>query len=113
MEHMKESVIPIALSAVALFVVVNLPTNTGANSDNTVTISDFSFTPQTLTVHTGTTVTWVNKDDMPHTVTSDDRMFKSSLLDTAQRFTFTFSVAGTYPYHCSVHSHMTGKIVVQ
>ncbi len=109
---MKESALPIALSAVALFVVASLATNTQANSD-TVTISDFSFTPPTLTIPAGTTVTWVNKDDVPHTVTSNDKRFTSRPLDTGDRFTFTFSVPGTYHYHCSVHSHMTGKIVVQ
>lgn len=78
-----------------------------------VKIDNFSFTPQTLTVHAGTTVTWVNQDDVPHTVTSTDKQFKSRALDTNERFQHTFSAPGTYNYFCSVHPHMTGKIVVQ
>lgn len=78
-----------------------------------VKIDNFSFTPQTLTVHPGTTITWVNQDDVPHTVTSNDQQFKSKVLDTNDRFTYTFSAPGTYNYYCSVHPHMTGKILVQ
>ena len=77
-----------------------------------VKIDNVSFTPQTLTVHPGTTVTWVNRDDLPHTVTSTDKKFKSAALDTDQRFAFTFTAPGTYSYFCSIHPHMTGKIIV-
>ena len=76
-------------------------------------INNFSFTPQTLTVRAGTTVTWVNKDDVPHTVTSNDKKFKSRALDTDEKFSYTFSARGTNSYFCSVHPHMTGKIIVQ
>ena len=89
-----------------------LPADTKA-SPNTVKIDNFSFTPQTVTVRTGTKVTWINKDDVPHTVTSNDKKFKSRALDTDEQFSYTFSVPGTYSYYCSVHPHMTGKIVVQ
>ena len=78
-----------------------------------VRIDNFSFTPQTLTVRAGTKVTWINKDDVPHTVTSTDKQFKSRTMDTDERFSFTFSAPGTYSYFCSVHPHMTGKIIVQ
>lgn len=78
-----------------------------------VQIDNFSFTPPTLTVHPGTTVTWVNKDDVPHTVTSTEQKFKSRALDTDERFSYTFSAPGTYDYFCSVHPHMTAKVVVQ
>src|SRR5438105_4545245 len=78
-----------------------------------VTIDNFSFGPQTVTVAVGVTVTWINKDDIPHTVVSTDGVFKSKVRDTDEKFSYTFSKAGTYPYFCSVHPKMTGKIVVQ
>ena len=78
-----------------------------------VKIDNFSFGPQTLTVPVGTTVTWTNRDDIPHTVVSTDGVFKSRVQDTDEEFSYTFTKAGTYPYFCSVHPKMTGKIVVQ
>jgi len=78
-----------------------------------VKIDNFSFGPETLTVPVGTTVTWTNRDDIPHTVVSTDGVFKSKVRDTDEKFSYTFSKAGTYPYYCSVHPKMTGKIVVQ
>jgi plastocyanin len=79
-----------------------------------VKIDNFSFGPAALTVKVGTTVTWMNRDDIPHTVvsTDDPPMFKSKVLDTDEKFSFTFSKAGTYPYFCSIHPKMTGRIVV-
>ena len=84
-----------------------------SNATNEVKIDNFSFTPTTLTVAPGTTVTWTNSDDVPHTVVSDDKIFKSKVLDTDEKFSYTFTKPGTYPYFCSVHPKMTGKIVVQ
>jgi plastocyanin len=78
-----------------------------------VKIDNFSFGPQTLTVSVGTTVVWTNRDDIPHTVVSTEGVFKSKVRDTDEKFSFTFNTAGTYPYFCSVHPKMTGKIVVQ
>jgi plastocyanin len=78
-----------------------------------VRIDNFSFGPAALTVPAGTTVTWTNRDDIPHTVVSNDGAFKSKVLDTDERFSFTFSKPGTYPYFCSIHPKMTGKVVVQ
>jgi len=78
-----------------------------------VKIDNFSFTPNTLTVAAGTTVTWTNSDDIPHTVVSVDKTFKSKVLDTDDKFSYTFTKPGTYSYFCSVHPKMTGKIVVQ
>jgi len=83
----------------------------GASAD--VKIDNFSFGPQTLTVSVGTTVVWTNRDDIPHTVVSADGVFKSKVRDTDEKFSYTFTKAGTYPYFCSVHPKMTGKIVVQ
>jgi len=80
-----------------------------------VKIDNFSFSPAVLTVPAGTTVTWTNRDDIPHTVVSSDdpKAFKSKVLDTDEKFSFTFSKAGSYPYFCSVHPKMVGKVVVQ
>src|SRR5258708_28201570 len=72
-----------------------------------IKIDNFSFGPATLTVSVGTTVTWTNRDDIPHTVVSTDRALKSKALDTDETFSFTFSEAGTYPYICSIHPIMT------
>jgi plastocyanin len=78
-----------------------------------VKIDNFSFGPQTITVPAGTTVTWTNRDDIPHTVVSTDGVFKSKVRDTDEKFSFTFDKAGTYPYYCTIHPKMTGKVVVQ
>jgi len=78
-----------------------------------VKIDNFSFGPQTVTVPIGATVTWTNRDDIPHTVVSTDGVFKSKVRDTDEKFSYTFTKAGTYPYFCSVHPKMTGTIVVQ
>ncbi len=78
-----------------------------------VKVDNFSFGPATVTVSPGTTVTWTNRDDIPHTVVSTDGAFKSKVLDTDEKFSFTFSKPGTYPYFCSIHPKMTGKVVVQ
>ena len=80
-----------------------------------VKIDNFSFGPVALTVPVGTTVTWVNRDDIPHTVvsTDDSKTFKSKVLDTDEKFSFTFTKAGIYPYFCSIHPKMTGKVIVQ
>jgi plastocyanin len=78
-----------------------------------VKIDNFSFGPGTLTVPVGTTVTWTNRDDIPHTVVSTEGVFKSKVMDTDEKFSFTFSKAGSYGYFCSIHPKMTGKVVVQ
>jgi plastocyanin len=78
-----------------------------------VRIDNFSFAPATVTVAAGTQVTWVNRDDIPHTVVSTANVFKSKALDTDDKFSYTFTKAGTYPYFCSLHPKMTGKVVVQ
>ena len=78
-----------------------------------VKIDNFSFAPQTLTVPAGTEVTWVNRDDIPHTIVSTDGVFKSKVRDTDEKFSYKFTKAGTYSYYCSIHPKMTGKIVVQ
>ena len=78
-----------------------------------VKIDNFVFGPQTISVPVGATVTWTNVDDIPHTAVSTDGVFKSKVMDTDEKFSYTFTKAGTYSYYCSVHPKMTGKIVVQ
>ena len=78
-----------------------------------VKIDNFVFGPQTLTVPVGTTVTWTNHDDIPHTVVSTEGVFKSKVRDTDEKFSYTFTKPGTYPYYCSVHPKMTGTVVVK
>jgi amicyanin len=77
-----------------------------------VKIGNFTFGPQELKVKAGTTVTWTNEDDIPHTVVSPNN-FRSKVLDTDGAFSFTFTTPGTYKYFCSLHPHMTGAIVVE
>ena len=78
-----------------------------------VKIDNFVFGPQTITVPVGATVTWTNVDDIPHTSVSTEGVFKSKVLDTDEKFSYTFTKAGTYPYYCTIHPKMTGKVVVQ
>ena len=78
-----------------------------------VKIDNFSFGPAEISVRAGTTVTWINRDDIPHTAVSTDKSFKSKVLDTDEKFSFTFSKPGAYEYFCSIHPKMTGKVVVQ
>jgi plastocyanin len=79
-----------------------------------IKIDNFSFGPMTVTVAAGTTITWTNDDDVPHTVVSQDHTtFKSRALDTGEKFSYTFTKPGEYPYFCSVHPKMTAEIVVQ
>jgi plastocyanin len=81
---------------------------------NRIEIKDFAFNPQKITVKSGEKVTWINRDEEPHTVVSVEKQFKKSpALDTDQEFTITAGSAGTYTYFCSVHPKMTGTIVVE
>jgi len=88
----------------------DLPTPSTANQ---VMVENFSFQPGTLTVKAGTTVTWVNHDDEPHTVNENNKTFKSGTLDTDAKFSYKFTSPGTYNYFCSLHPRMTGQIVVK
>jgi amicyanin len=84
----------------------------GLAADAQVKIANFTFDPPALTVKTGTTVTWVNADDIPHVVSEKDGKFRSSALDTDETFAQTFTAAGTVEYFCAIHPRMTGKIIV-
>ena len=78
-----------------------------------VKIDNFSFGPTEVTVPVGTTVVWTNRDDIPHTVVSTEKVFKSRVLDTDDKFSYQFTKPGTYPYFCSLHPKMTGQVVVK
>ena len=85
-----------------------------STTQNKIEIKDFAFNPQTLKVKSGEKITWINRDEEPHTVVSGEKQFKkSTALDTDQEFTITAGIPGTYTYFCSVHPKMTGTIVVE
>ena len=86
---------------------------TGKALPTQITVDNFTFTPGTLTVPVNSTVTWMNKDDVPHVIASTDGLFRSKGLDTDDHFSYTFTKPGTYAYFCSIHPKMVGKIVVQ
>jgi plastocyanin len=105
-------VLPLALASV----LVLHPTRAkgeAAASQLQVQVDNFTFGPATLTVPVNSTVTWVNKDDLPHVIASNDGVFKSKALDTDDKFSYTFSKSGTYAYFCSIHPKMVGTIVVK
>jgi plastocyanin len=84
-----------------------------AASPATVKIDNFAFTPATLTVTAGTTVIWKNEDDSPHRIGDKDGTLKSAALDTDDTFSHTFGAPGEYPYICTIHPYMVGKIIVK
>jgi plastocyanin len=105
-----------ALAIVVLMVAGRSRTFGAAVEDNPtiqVKIDNFVFSPNPLTVPAGSTIRWTNQDDIPHNVVSEDKSFKSKVLDTDETFTYTFTKPGTYTYFCSIHPKMTGKVVVQ
>lgn len=87
--------------------------NNNNSTGNTVSISGFAFVAATTSVATGTTVTWTNNDSAPHTVTADDNSFSSVTLNKGDTYSRTFTAAGTFPYHCSIHPTMTASVVVR
>ena len=109
---MNKTIACIALSTLLMWGAVSLAGEKPGTIE-VVKIDNFSFTPQTVTIRAGTTVTWANKDDVPHTVVSTTKKFRSGVLDTEDQFSYTFTDAGTYDYFCSIHPHMTGKVIVQ
>jgi plastocyanin len=103
-----------AATATALSAVVLPGWADNAAQGAAVSIDNFTFGPQTLTVKAGTTVTWTNKDDIPHGIASANNAFtKSKALDTDDSYSFTFTTPGTYQYFCYIHPHMTGTVVVE
>ena len=107
-----------AFSAAMLWSVVAfgphaMAAETAAASATSVEVKDFMFMPTTLTVGVGSKVTWVNKDDEPHTVVSDTGAFRSGAIDTDQSFSYKFDKPGTYHFTCSIHPRMVGTVVVK
>jgi plastocyanin len=84
-----------------------------AGMETELKIDNFTFAPQSVTVKAGTTVIWINQDDIPHTVVSTAQAFTSKALDTGDKYSFTFTTPGVYDYFCSLHPHMTGTVVVE
>jgi plastocyanin len=86
--------------------------NTPTPGAQDVFIQNMAFSPSTITVTAGSTVTWTNKDISTHTVTSDGGLFSSGSINSNETFSFKFNTPGTYPYHCTIHTSMTGNVVV-
>ncbi len=83
------------------------------DATNVITIDNFTFSPRELTVAVGTTVKWVNHDDIPHTVVEKQTTFRSKVLDTDESYSYTFTSAGTFDYFCGLHPHMVGQIIAK
>jgi plastocyanin len=83
------------------------------DATNVITIDNFTFSPKELTIAVGTTVKWVNHDDIPHTIVEKKTTFRSKALDTDDSYSFTFTSAGTFDYFCGLHPHMVGQVVVK
>jgi plastocyanin len=90
-----------------------LHADTASAASTIVMAKDFMFAPTSINVAAGSTVTWTNRDDEPHTVVSENGLFRSAALDTNESFSYRFEKAGTYRYACSIHPRMVGTIVVQ
>ncbi len=88
-------------------------TSSAPASGNSVTLANFAFSPATITVKAGTTVTWTNKDGTTHTITSDTGAFDSGSVAANGKYSYTFSTVGTYACHCSIHPYMKGTVIVQ
>jgi plastocyanin len=113
-DFVRSAVLGGLLGVLAGVAVMAAPIGAAPTGEETaVKIDNFTFAPQRMTVRAGTTVTWTNQDDIPHTVASTTKAFRSKALDTDDTFSFTFTTAGVYDYFCSLHPHMTGTIVVE
>ena len=107
------SVQVLLLGAMAAVVSYATAAETAPGGATIVMAKDFMFAPTSLTVAAGSTVTWTNRDDEPHTVVSEGGLFRSAALDTNESFSFRFEKPGTYRYTCSIHPRMVGTIVVR
>ena len=118
---MKRTIWSLGIATVAILILMaagsRIPGTAAAQdpkpAETAIKIDNFIFSPNPITVAAGTTIRWTNRDDIPHNVVSDDKSFKSKVLDTDETFTYTFAKPGTYTYFCSIHPKMTGKVVVQ
>ena len=103
----------LALTLVLLGAVFTSYSRVATADANEIVIQNFAFEPSTLTVTVGTKVTWVNRDDEPHTATATDKRFSSKTLETGDRFSTEFKTPGIYKYYCALHPKMTGQIIVK
>jgi plastocyanin len=103
------------MSLISLLGIVTFstPSNSATPDSTRIVVKEFMFMPTTLTVAAGSTVTWTNMDDEPHTVVSDSGLFRSGAMDTNEGFSFKFDKPGVYHFTCSIHPRMVGTIVVQ
>src|SRR5450631_1404366 len=104
------------LTAVGMVILAAMETHIPSHAegaDTKILVRDFMFNPTPLTVKAGSTVTWTNMDDEPHTVVSDTGVFKSGGMDTNETFSYKFDKPGTYHFTCSIHPRMVGTVVVQ
>jgi amicyanin len=106
-------ILPVAASIAWTLAPTSTLAATAAAPAATVKIANFTFQAPVLTVKRGTTVAWVNADDIPHTIVAKNGAFKSKVLDTGDQFSLTFAKAGEFDYFCSLHPHMTGRIIVK
>jgi plastocyanin len=102
----------LGLAALGLLA-ASYPALTAPSDTAQISIKDFMFAPNSLTIKAGSTVRWANQDNEPHTVVSDTGLFKSGAMDTGENFTYTFDKPGTYHFICSIHPQMVGTIVVE
>jgi amicyanin len=103
-------------AAVLMMAALGFPGSAGGKeqaSTASVRIDNFTFTPAEITIAAGSTLTWTNGDDIPHTVTATGMAFRSKALDTGDQYSFTFTAPGTYDYFCALHPHMQGKVIVK
>src|SRR5262249_10069129 len=99
--------------ALAIATYVGIAAAAQSKAPAEIKIDNFSFSPAELKIPVGATVVWTNRDDIPHTVVKVDKVFKSKVLDTDEKYSYTFNTAGTYAYFCSIHPKMTGKVIVE
>ena len=105
--------VPLALLGPGVAMLLALTTAAAGAPQAQIVIKDFMFGPASVTVKAGTTVSWVNRDDEPHTIASDSGLYRSAALDTGGEFHFTFDKPGTYHYVCTIHPQMLGTIIVE
>jgi plastocyanin len=103
----------VAAAALLWLLAAGHPASAAPPDSAQIVIKDFMFAPNSLTVKAGSTVTWANKDDEPHSVVSDTGLFRSGAVDTDESFSFKFDKPGTYHFTCSIHPRMVGTIVVE
>ena len=107
------TLLTVASVAVLWWVAASHPSSAAPADSAQIVIKDFMFTPMSLTVKAGATVTWANKDDEPHNVVSDTGLFRSGAVDTDETFSFKFDKPGTYHFTCSIHPRMVETIIVE